>query len=131
MANQTEQIESIRQREVREGNLFDCPHRYYATVKMMEDKKMCAGFRMGVGGRGLSPYCSSCNSYAQSSPSSISTEPFGYDEHSPEVKRLKQEMVQEMSLRKCKTKAVRNLVSKKEVSAQLSDLADVGSDDGF
>jgi len=63
---QAEQTEVIRQREVREGNLFDCQHKYYAAVTFVGNQKMCAGYKMGVGGRGLAPPCSSCDNYAQS-----------------------------------------------------------------
>ena len=68
-----EQIETIRQREAAEGNLFDCPHKYHAVPIIIENQKRCAGYRMGVGGRGLSPNCPSCDNYAQTPSSATPT----------------------------------------------------------
>ncbi len=63
-----EQIEKIRQREIREGNLYDCPEKLYAKSKQIRDIVMCEGHIVGVKGTSLSQKCLDCQFYAQTSP---------------------------------------------------------------
>lgn len=58
-----EQIEQIRLREVKEGNLYDCQLKYNAARTDVNGKARCEGHLMGVGGMGLAAVCETCTCY--------------------------------------------------------------------
>jgi len=68
MPSQTEQIEELRQQEVKDRNLYDCSQKFYAKRKPIQDIVMCAGYEVGVGGKGVAVSCSDCQFYFRNFP---------------------------------------------------------------
>jgi hypothetical protein len=61
-----QQIEEERQTGVREGRIYDCPQKQYATRVVRDGKSYCGGFVSSVLSREVAADCLSCQCYSPS-----------------------------------------------------------------